>query len=249
MLRYVYIDDYSFPMYSVMAFFGVVFALTVALVKHKAFGLRKRDVLRIVTFAVMGAIAGAKLFSVIGQIVKHGSEPHFWTAEHFFHILGAGGVFYGGLLGALGLAMLRAKIGHIEIKNVLDMGAYIGLAFQSLGRIGCYCAGCCYGIELADGSRFPVQLVEAGFCFTALLAFLIVRPERRWPDIPLFPVYLITYSVGRFALEFFRGDANRGVWILSTSQWIGLALIALAAVWLWKSRQSKNKGEISCESD
>jgi len=249
MFRYVYIDDYSFPMYSVMATFGVVFALAIALAKHKAFGLRKRDVLRVVIFAVMGAIAGAKLFSVIGQIVKHGSEPHFWTAEHLFHILGAGGVFYGGLLGALGLAMLWAKIGRIEMKKVLDMGAYIGLAFQSLGRIGCFCAGCCYGIELADGSRFPVQLVEAGFCFAALLVFLIIKPERRWPKLPLFPVYIIIYSVGRFVLEFFRGDANRGVWILSTSQWIALVLIALVIVWLWKSRQSKTKGEISCESD
>jgi len=35
MFRYVYIDDYSFPMYSVMAFFGVVFALTVVLVTQK----------------------------------------------------------------------------------------------------------------------------------------------------------------------------------------------------------------------
>ena len=141
--------------------------------------------------------------------------------------------------------MLWAKIGRIDHKKVLDMGAYIGLAFQSFGRVGCYCAGCCYGIELADGSQFPVQLVEAGFCFMLLLTFLIVKPERRWPGLPLFPVYLITYSVGRFLLEFVRGDSNRGIWILSTSQWIALALIALAIVWLKKSgfmfRQSKER--------
>lgn len=236
MLPRIYIYGYPFPMYAVMALLGMVFAVTIAFVKRKAFGLRKRDILRIAAYAIIGAMLGAKLFGAIGKIVKYGGEPGFWTAENWQRILGAGGVFYGGLLGGLGLTALRAKIGRIELKKVLDIGAYIGLAFQSLGRIGCYCAGCCYGIELADGTRFPVQLVEAGFCFVALLAFLLIRPERRWPGLPLFPVYLITYSVGRFVLEFFRGDANRGVWILSTSQWIALALITLAVVWLKKSQ-------------
>jgi len=222
-------------MYGIMAFFGIVFAFIIALAKRKAFNLRKRDVLRFISYAVIGALLGAKLFGAIGQVYRHGSEPYFWTMENWLRIMGAGGVFYGGLLGALGLAALRAKIGHIKIKNVLDMGAYVGLSFQSIGRLGCYFAGCCYGIELANGTRFPVQLFEAGFCFIALLAYLIFRPERRWPGIPLFPVYLITYSVGRFILEFLRGDANRGVWLLSTSQWIAIALIALAVAWLWKS--------------
>ena len=235
MQPYVYIYGQPFPMYALMALFGIVFAVIIALVKRKAFGLRTRDILRIITYAVLGALLGAKLFGAIGQIVKHGGDPGFWTAMNWLHILGAGGVFYGGLLGALGLATLRAKIGHLDMKNVLGVGAYVGLAFQSFGRIGCWCAGCCYGIEFADGTRFPVQLVEAGFCFAALLAFLIIRPERRWTRLPLFPVYLIVYSVGRFILEFLRGDVNRGVWILSTPQWIALSLVAAALVWLRKS--------------
>jgi len=122
---------------------------------------------------------------------------------------------------------------------VFNMLSYVALAFLSFGRIGCYSAGCCYGIRLADGTRFPVQLLEAGFCFAALIAFLVTKPERRWPGTPLFPIYLITYSAGRFALEFLRGDANRGVWLLSTSQWIALVLIAVALVWLRKHKKSK----------
>ena len=247
MLPRVYLLGYPFPMYAIMAFFGIVFATIIALVKSKAFGLRKKDVLRLAVYVVVGALLGAKLFGAVGQVVKYGREPGFWTAEVWLHILGAGGVFYGGLLGGLGLVMLRAKLGHIELKKVLDIGAYVGLAFQSIGRLGCWCAGCCHGIELADGTRFPVQLFEAGFCFAALVVFLVVRPERRWPT-PLFPAYLITYSAGRFILEFFRGDANRGVWILSTSQWIAIALIALAVVWLRKSKTTIQKKEDSlCE--
>ena len=244
MLPFIYIDDYPFAMYYLMALFGILFVIIVGLIKRKAFDLRKRDILGLVVFATIGAMVGAKLFTIIGQIYKHGGEPNFWTAENWLRIASAGGVFFGGLFGAIGMAVLFAKIARIELKNVFNIAAYAGLAFQSLGRLGCYCAGCCYGIELADGTHFPIQLVEAGFCFVALLAYLIIRPERRWPNTPLFPVYLITYSVGRFAFEFLRGDANRGVWILSTSQWIALGLFALAIVWLIKSKSKRNSSII-----
>lgn len=236
MLRFVYIDGYPFPMYSIMAFFGAMFVVVVGISKHKALGLRKRDIVRLVAYATIGAILGAKLFSVIGQIINHGTEPDFWTTEHLLHIASGGGVFYGGLLGAVGAAVLRSKIGHLDLNRMFNFAAYAALAFQCMGRIGCYCAGCCYGVMQADGTRFPIQLIEAGYCFVALLAFLIVKPERRWPSLPLFPVYIIIYSVGRFGFEFLRGDANRGrLWMLSTSQWIALILIALAVIWLIKS--------------
>jgi len=245
MLKFIYILGYPFPMYAIMAFFGVVFALIIALFKRKAFSLRRRDAFRIVAFALAGALIGARIFAAIGQIVRHGGDPGFWTAANWLRILGPGGVFYGGLLGALGAATLSAKIGHVKLAKVLDIGAYIGLASQSINRIGCYCAGCCYGITLSHGTQLPVQLFESGFCFAVLVAFLIVRPERRWPGLPLFPVFLTIYSVGRFMLEFLRGDASRGVWILSTSQWIALVLITISVIWIKKSgfsfRSNKSK--------
>ena len=239
MMRYVYLGNHRIPMYFLMALAGIVFVVIIGLVKHKTLGLRKRDILRLVGCATIGAMLGAKLFGVIGLFFKHAGEPNFWAEEGWQRIARAGGVFYGGLLGGIGLAALRAKIGRVDLKNVFDFAAYAAFAFQSLGRLGCWFAGCCYGIMLANGTRFPVQLFEAGFCFVALFVFLAIKPERRRPGLPLFPVYLITYSAGRFILEFLRGDANRGVWILSTSQWIALALIALAVVWLMKSKETK----------
>ncbi|MCL2105780.1 MAG: prolipoprotein diacylglyceryl transferase [Oscillospiraceae bacterium] len=234
-----------------MAIFGIIFVVILGLCKRKAFSLRKRDVLRIVAWALFGALVGARLFSVIGKMIQHSGEPGFWTVERWTQILlNSGLVFYGGLIGAVGAAMLRAKIGHIDLKSVFNFAAYTVFAFLPFGRAGCYCAGCCYGIELAGGTNFPVQLVEAGYCFLMLLVFLIMRPERRWPGVPLFPVTIIIYSVGRFILEFLRGDANRGhLWVFSTSQWIAFALIALAVVWLIKNKNTQNREDLSCESN
>ena len=239
MMRYIYIGGEPVPTYFITALSGIIFAEIIALVKSKVFGLRVRDILRLTTFAIIGALIGARLFHAIGNIILHSGEPGFWTAENWIRISKGVGVFYGGLLGSIGMVALRTKLCRLDMKNVSNVVAYAALAFQSIARIGCYFAGCCYGIELADGTHFPVQLFEAGFCFVALLAFLIIKPERRWPGMPLLPVYLITYSAGRFILEFFRGDASRGVWLLSTSQWIALALIAVAIVWLRKSKPRK----------
>jgi phosphatidylglycerol:prolipoprotein diacylglycerol transferase len=239
MLPYIYFDETPFPMYSLLALLGILFVVIIGILKHKDLGLHKREILCLVLFATTGALLGAKLFGAIGQVVKHGAQAHFWTAENWRRIAGAGGVFYGGLLGAVGFAVLCTYVFRIARKNMFGFAPYALFAFQSVGRLACYCAGCCYGFTRADGTRFPVQLFEAGFCFSILLILLVLRPERRWPQVPLLPVGLIVYSAGRFVLEFFRGDANRGVWILSTSQWIAMVLIALSILWLKKSANHK----------
>ena len=240
MLRFVFVLGEPIPMYFLMSFAGLLLAFFVTLIKRKALGLRIWDILRIIAFIGIGATIGARLFSAIMQTILHGGEPGFWTADRWLRMAKGVGIFYGGLFGGMGMVALCAKLCRIDMKSAFNVAAYASLAYLSLARLGCYCAGCCYGIALADGSRVPVQLFEAGFCFVALLTFLIVKPERRWPDMPLFPVYLIIYSSGRFILEFFRGDASRGVWILSTSQWIAIVLIALAVVWLKKSEFVEN---------
>ena len=241
MLPHANIDDAPVPIYFLMMLSGLMFALIVTLIKHKAFGLRRRDILRIIAFMGIGSLIGARVFKVVVQAIQHGGEPGFWTADNLLGIVQGAGVFYGGLLACMGTVALCAKLHRMDRQSAFNVLAYASLAFLSLSRIGCYCAGCCYGITLAGGTLFPVQLVEAGFCFAALLAFLIIRPERRWTGLPLFPVYLIIYPAGRFFIEFFRGDAERGVWLLSTSQWVGLALIALAIVWL-KKRNPPSSG-------
>ncbi len=48
--------------------------------------------------------------------------------------------------------------------------------------------------------------------------------------------YLLFYSVGRFILEFFRGDLIRGsVGTLSTSQFISIFVAAFGAWMLWST--------------
>ncbi|MDR0883748.1 MAG: prolipoprotein diacylglyceryl transferase [Oscillospiraceae bacterium] len=240
MMPFVYLNGTPMSMYFLMGLAGFLFAFIIALAKRRAFQLRVWDILGGAVLVMIGVLLGARLLAAFGYILLNRQDAGFWTAENWNQIVRGGGVFYGGLLGSMGMVALYAKLRHMESNNLFNPFAYCVLAFQSLARIGCYFVGCCYGIELANGAHFPVQLFEAGYCAAALLVFLLVKPERRWPEMPLFPLTLITYSAGRFVLEFFRGDVERGIWwFLSTSQWIALALIALSIVWLYKSQVRK----------
>ena len=54
------------------------------------------------------------------------------------------------------------------------------------------------------------------------------------------PFYGILYGMTRFVLEFFRGDSARGVWLLSTSQWISIAVVLGSVIWIvWNAKRLK----------
>ena len=188
-----------------------------------------------------GAVFGAKLLQLFGNILTDGGEPYFWTWAYWKTLLPGAGVFYGGLLGGLCGALAGCRLFCIRFADFADWFTPGVPLFMTFGRLGCYLAGCCYGIVSdcaaahifsAPGAtpRIPVQLLEAGV--NLLLAALLARvPLTEKNRGRLFPTYAVCYAASRFVLEFFRGDAHRGVYILSTSQWIsaGVCLAWCAA--------------------
>ena len=91
----------------------------------------------------------------------------------------------------------------------------------------------------------PIQLIEALALVLIFAACLVVFIKgKREYHLPLF-VYLISYSIVRFAIEFFRGDAQRGkLLLLSTSQWISIVILVFTLLFLafkTKKRSEKTK--------
>jgi len=77
------------------------------------------------------------------------------------------------------------------------------------------------------------QLYEAVGCLLLSVALSQWAPRRQRFDGQPTLLFLLGYAVLRFALEFVRAD-DRGLYAgLSTSQWISLAITAVAAV-LWR---------------
>jgi prolipoprotein diacylglyceryltransferase len=127
--------------------------------------------------------------------------------------------------------------------DIAILGIGIFLAF---GRIGCYSVGCCHGRPHKHGVQYgqkhveagftwfykdvpllPVQLIESVYVFCTVVAGVVLLLNHVAPGTVLL-VYTVIYGAMRFAIEFFRGDPDRPLWVgLSEAQWTSLGLIAI----------------------
>lgn len=242
-----YIDFFGFKVssYYLLVILGLLCAIILSIIRSKSkfFTTKSEDVFYAVLSAFLGAVSGAKIFQILGFIVRDGHSTEFWTIENWTRIFMGTGVFYGGLIGGSIAVLIYVRKKALIFQEVSDIMIPAVLLFNVFGRIGCYCAGCCYGIKNTFGinlfdiinspngeSLVPVQLFEAMFNCIILILIVTIKPERKIKGI-LLPLYIIIHSVGRFVLEYFRGDVNRGVYILSTSQWISLCLLPVGIIW------------------
>lgn len=208
-------------------------------------------------FVLLGVVIGGHLLYAITQYrlipyLFKKAEFSLWLARAQY-IFG-GSVFYGGLLGGIVSGYIGLKVLKQDITIYSDLMAPILPLFHGIARIGCFFAGCCYGIPCEWGfaaknnpivsdvngiTRFPVQLLESGcnFILAAVLFILLWRSNRNSVlRGNLFKIYLILYGIIRFADEFLRGDEYRGFFgALSTSQWISIFTVSISAVLLLRN--------------
>jgi phosphatidylglycerol:prolipoprotein diacylglycerol transferase len=165
--------------------------------------------------------------------------------------------YYGGLIGAGGMAVWLLKRDRFPFWKAADMAGFavpIGLAF---GRIGCLLAGCCFGLRtdgplgmsfpplspaseaqyklsqlksLREWSKpvHPTQIYESLVCLAIAAFCMLWLHGRKRYDGQVFAAFLALYALARFVLEFQRADDRGGVLGLSTSQLLGIGMVVLA---------------------
>ena len=163
--------------------------------------------------------------------------------------LGGGLVFLGGLVFAMTSFFIWKRVTGFSFKLAFPM--LLALIWgHAIGRVGCLLAGCCYGstttvpwaIHLHDQNRHPTQAYEIFLLvFTALF---LVRDYKKHNDVERsLGLYFLFYGLGRFVIEFFRGDEIRGQWgPFSPSQWVGLLMFSLGlGTLIYRNHISKTK--------
>jgi phosphatidylglycerol:prolipoprotein diacylglycerol transferase len=198
----------------------------------------------------------------VGQAC-HPSEHDCFAWARFW----SGGLtFYGGLFAGIAAGLWSARRDGIAPLVALDLAAPaipLGLA---VGRLGCFFAGCCFGAptDSALGVVFPpgsdasvaqakagllasrtlwslpvhpTQLYEStGALIIAAIVAFVVRPRQRRAG-EAFLAFCMGYAALRFALEWLRADERGGLGPFSTSQWLSLALVAVGAAIVARSRR------------
>ena len=241
--------------YGVLVALAFLAGLAVTTRLGKGAGLNTDAVTNLAVYCALAAIVGAKVMMFLvdfGYYTDHPEELWSWST------LQAGGVFYGGLLAALALAAWYMRKTHLPMLRTADVFAPGVALGHGIGRLGCFSAGCCWGVEchLPWAVTFtnpvanqlvgvplkvplhPTQLYES-FSEFAIFAVLYWRFRRPHQAGTVMSLYLVLYSLARFVVEFFRFHEQGNLWggPLDTSQWISMALFLTGAFYLIANRR------------
>jgi len=206
------------------------------------------------SWVILVALVGAKVLLIVTLWSYYQAHP----AEVFsYATLKLGGVFYGGFLASLLYTLWYVHVRKISFWKFADVLVPSVALGTTVTRLGCFGAGCDYGKPTSApwgvvftsalahattgvplGVRLhPTQLYESAMTL-AIFGVLLWWFPRKKHDGDVFLGYLGLYGVGRFLLEYLRGDENRGFvfhHLLSTSQFIALlALLGIGAVLAWR---------------
>src|SRR5437588_6010507 len=229
--------------YGVLLAAAYLFGLQLARARAKARGLDANRVLDLGIYIIISALLGAKLLLLVTDFQTFRHDP-----RELLTLARSGGVFYGGLILAVSVALWYIRRVGLPLWTTCDVFAP-GIALgHVIGRFGCLFAGCCYGrpttkpwgITFTDpyaasyvGTPLnqplhPTQLYEAGAELLILIFLLATERKGRPFAGRTFWLYMLLYAVSRFVIEFFRGDERGAVGIFSTSQFISIILAPLA---------------------
>ena len=253
MYPYIEIFGRSIPTYGLCAGAGFIAAIIYIKIAERAKREMEADIELAAIYSVIGMFIGAKLLYIITalpDLVQDIKAAELTFSEFSLKYLQSGFLFYGGLVGGVLTVWIYAKICKISFDELCFVLVPVIPLFHMFGRIGCFLAGCCYGVEselfgiafsnsLAapnDVKLLPVQLMEAAAELLLFLILLLMKKKGSRGKTLLY-TWTIAYAALRFVIEFFRGDEYRGfIGALSTAQVFSIIMIILVLVFLFIGR-------------
>lgn len=237
---------YQLRSYGVMIALAFLIGTLTATARARRSSIKPDSVLDLAVYVIVAAIIGARLVFAL----QHWEEfEHWWSAFFFWR---GGLVFYGGVIAAALAVIIFARVKRIPLLALLDVIApsvALGLVF---GRMGCFLNGCCFGrpTDLPWGVVFPAQAfvytdsvlpggaaanvsypasVHPTQLYSALMWLILyialewVFRRKKTYDGQVALLFGFAYPVGRFAVEFLRGDNPRTLLGMTLSQAISAA--------------------------
>lgn len=203
-----------------------------------------------ISLTIITGLVGSRLLFV----VQNWASLEHWT--DIFSVWTGGFSVLGSVIGVLTLMPIYLAWHQIPFFLFFDLIAIYAPLLQSIARLGCFFAGCCFGsqttvpwgIIYTDPESFaplctqlhPAQLYSSALLFGIFL--ILIYGAQNYFKKPGYclAIYLFLISVERFYIDFFRGDHeffdNEALKFLSVHQWIsiGIAITAsLLAVYIY----------------
>ena len=264
-------EPWSLHTYGLLIATGFLLAMTLAKRQAEREAEDPDKIVDLAFYLLLAGLIGARFVFILTKLNDYIRRPH-----EIFMFWQGGLVWYGGFIAAAVYVYYYARKYRLPYFKYVDiMIPYMALA-HAFGRMGCLAAGCCFGkvtdmpwgiifpngsmahqaqqssglIGLSDHALpiHPTQLYEAGAEMAMFWLLLVMRRTKRFHG-QLFLVWIGFYPILRSTIEMFRGDKERGVYLLSTSQYISI-LVAIAAVALFiYFRKQRSQAQASLISD
>lgn len=224
--------------YGIMVALGLLAAIVLGGRENQRIRLMTPELFeKVALWTVLWGLIVSRLFYVLTDLGRFMDKP-----GSIFAIWEGGLVFYGGPIGSVlyltyhfvlqrsgpreGTKVANYKEGWQRMLRFFDLGAPMLALAHAFGRLGCLCAGCCYGaphegslaLHYPEGSpawiaggmgRYPIPLIESGIEAMVFLWLMNLRLKKRFHGQVMLH-YVMIYPAARFVLEMFRGDAVRG---------------------------------------
>lgn len=192
-----------------------------------------------VLLAVTFGFVGAKLNFYIVNLNDIRTDISLLNPFH------EGLVIYGGVIAGMITVLLYCKINKLNIGEYMDTSIISVAIAQTIGRIGCFMSGCCYGISYNgpfsitfknsqfapnNVSLLPTQLIFSFADFVNFCILLIYKKKNKIAGRTI-ALYMINYGLGRFCLEYIRGDSVRGTILgMSTAQFTSIFMCIIGCL-------------------
>ncbi len=200
-------------------------------------------------WVIVAGLAGSRIVYIL-------TEPDYFMRNPLAALKPweGGFVFYGGLIGAVIAVLVRVHRHNVDLWQLLDIAAPAGALGHSIGRLGCFFAGCCYGkpTDMPWAITFnnpqglaplgipihPTQLYSSANELFLFIILMILWSHRKFKG-QIWWTWVGLYAIGRSIIEIFRGDP-RGAYfdgLLSTSQIIAAFALLIAIFFYFRNRK------------
>lgn len=234
----------NIPVYGLMISLAIISNFIIVLSMYDKDKFSLSDIFVAIIYEVIGIVFGAKLLTLI---LNYEELP---LNFNFFNI---GFSSYGAVIGALINLILYCKIFEKNIKDVLLLFIIPIPLMYAIGKIGCFFAGCCYGIEYTGIGNvvyknsivapkgvnlFPVQIVET-ITFLMIFIYMVIKYKKNKFGLKEFGFSIILCGFAKFILDYLRFSHNNI--IISENQMISIIFIIIGILIYMKSLKNSRK--------
>ncbi len=215
----------NFPVgtYGLMIVIGIVAGVALASILAKRRGISPEFIQDLAMWALVSGFVGARAVFVVVETLNN------TEASLSDLVLSRGGfVFQGGAFVAIGVCAWYIVRHKQPLFEVADLAAPALVLAHAFGRIGCFFAGCCYGLTCGDPSHPHPVLSKIAVQYP-----LLTDPKTGMP-LEMFN-YAYAEQVHNKLIE--AGSAPLPIVPVQLFESAGNFLICAFLVWMWRRRR------------